>query len=179
MTADPVADVAAEMLIIADDLSGAADCGIACTLAGLDTVVVLGEANVPVRAEAVSVDADTRRLSAEAAATEVARIVRVRARPGQVVFKKLDSTLRGHIGVELAAALQARRAMHGELIAGGGPASPATGRTTARGHQLLHGVKLEDTEVWQREKIEGVAHLPAMLEAAGLRACAIHLDAVR
>ena len=37
-------DGQAEMLIIADDLSGAADCGIACTLAGLDTVVVLGEA---------------------------------------------------------------------------------------------------------------------------------------
>lgn len=179
MTADTVTDVAAEMLIIADDLSGAADCGIACTLAGLDTVVVLGETNIPTRAEAVSVDADTRRLSAEAATTEMARIVQARAHPGQVVFKKLDSTLRGNVGAELAAALQARRAMHGDLVAVVAPAFPATGRTTARGHQLLHGVKLEDTEVWRREEIEGVAHLPAMLEAAGLRACAIHLDVVR
>ena len=91
----------------------------------------------------------------------------------------MDSTLRGNVGAELAAALQARRAMRGDLVAIVAPAFPATGRTTARGHQLLHGVKLEHTEVWRREEIEGIAHLPAMLEAAGLRACAIHLDAVR
>ena len=179
MSPDLATDPAAEMLIIADDLSGAADCGIACTLAGLTTVVVLGETDAPVRAEAVSVDADTRRLPAEAAAAETARIVRARAHPGQIVFKKLDSTLRGNIGAEIAAALRARRATEGELVAVVAPAFPATGRTTAGGHQLLHGVKLEHTDVWRREEIEGVAHLPAMLEAAGLRACTIHLETVR
>jgi uncharacterized protein YgbK (DUF1537 family) len=31
------------LLILADDLSGAADCGVAFTQAGLDTIVALGD----------------------------------------------------------------------------------------------------------------------------------------
>jgi len=167
------------MLIIADDLSGAADCGIACTTSGLDTVVLLGETPHPVRAEAVAVDADTRRKPAAEAAAETARIVRAYAAPGQILFKKLDSTLRGNIAAEVAATLSTRRALHGKAVAVMAPAFPATGRTTSRGHQLLHGVKLEHTELWTGEAIEGVAHIPVMLQASGLRAAALHLDVVR
>jgi 4-hydroxythreonine-4-phosphate dehydrogenase len=59
------------------------------------------------------------------------------------------------------------------------PAFPATGRTTSRGHQLLHGVRLEHTELWKGEKIQGEAHIPAMLTASGLHTAAIHVDVVR
>lgn len=173
------ASPAPEMLIIADDLSGAADCGIACKKAGLDTIVVLGDAAVHIRAEAVAIDADTRRWPLVEAAAETARLVRAHARPGQILFKKLDSTLRGNIGPELAAALQARRQMHGPAVAVVAPAYPATGRTTAAGYQLLHGVKLEHTDVWKAEAIAGCAHIPAMLQSCGLRAAAIALDRVR
>jgi 4-hydroxythreonine-4-phosphate dehydrogenase len=167
------------MLIVADDLSGAADCGIACTVAGLDTVVLLDAAGDPVRADVIAVDADTRRKPTAEAAAATARIVHTHAVPGQILFKKLDSTLRGNVGAEIAAALAARRALHADAVAIMAPAFPATGRTTSGGHQLLHGVRLEHTELWKAERIAGEAHIPAMLAAAGLRATAIHLDVVR
>ncbi len=169
----------ADLLIIADDLSGAADCGIACTKAGLDTIVLLDEAAGAGNAHAVSIDADTRGKPAAAAAAETARIVRAHAAPGQILFKKLDSTLRGNVGAELAAVLLTRRAMHGNLVAIMAPAFPATGRTTARGHQLLHGVPLEHTDIWRREAIEGIAYIPAMLDAWGLHTTVIRLEVVR
>lgn len=171
--------VPAEMLIVADDLSGAADCGIACTMAGLDTVVLLSATESPPRADAIAIDADTRRKPAAEAAAETARIVQAHASPGQILFKKLDSTLRGNVGAELSATLATRRALHGPAVAIMAPAFPATGRTTSHGHQLLHGVKLEHTEVWKAEATQGVAHIPAMLTASGLHVAAIHLDVVR
>ena len=170
---------APSMLIVADDLSGAADCGIACAKAGLDTVVLLDSAASAGGAHAVSIDADTRGKPPAEAAAETARIVRAHAAPGQILFKKLDSTLRGNVGAELAAALQARRAMHGASVAVMAPAFPATGRTTASGHQLLHGVPLERTDIWRREAIQGIAHIPAMLAPWDLRTAVIPLGTVR
>jgi D-threonate/D-erythronate kinase len=70
-----------EILIIADDLTGAADCGAACAAHGLETVVVLdgvykeNAAGIPL-AEVVAFDANTRAMTPEEAAAETARIVR-------------------------------------------------------------------------------------------------------
>jgi hypothetical protein len=52
------------MLILADDLSGAADCGVAFTRAGLHTTVALDDVKGDVHSEVLSIDADTRGLSA-------------------------------------------------------------------------------------------------------------------
>ena len=52
------------MLVIADDLTGAADCGAACAGHGLHTMLVLGDSGGGVIAEALTVDGDTRRLPA-------------------------------------------------------------------------------------------------------------------
>jgi hypothetical protein len=98
------------VMIVADDLSGATDSAVACAERGLDTVVVLGETSDPGTAEAIAFDADTRGLTREAAAAETARLVgaHIKARPG-LLFKKVDSTLRGHVGPEIAALLNTRR----------------------------------------------------------------------
>lgn len=53
------------MLILADDLTGAADCGVACAAAGLETVVALNRLARSADAEVLSVDADTRRMTPE------------------------------------------------------------------------------------------------------------------
>jgi len=91
----------AQILIVADDLSGAADCGIACAVQGLDTVVVLDEAASDADADVLAVDANTRAMMPDEAATKTARVVRAYTRGDrQILFKKFDSTLRGHIGVE-------------------------------------------------------------------------------
>ena len=98
------------LLIIADDLSGAADCGIACASHGLNTVVVLKDTASEIYTDVLSVDGNTRHLDSARAATETARLVRRYIHDeGPLLFKKLDSTLRGNVAAELAAALEARR----------------------------------------------------------------------
>ncbi len=140
-----------EILIIADDLTGAADCGAACAAHGLETVVVLSgvlnesAGGIP-RAGVVAFDANTRTMTPEAAAAETARIVR--EYPARIVYKKIDSTLRGNVGAEVAAALEAYRGMgHPEAVAVVAPAFPAMGRTTKNGRMYVRGEAIENGDI--------------------------------
>jgi uncharacterized protein YgbK (DUF1537 family) len=166
------------IVIIADDLSGAADCGIACTEAGLDTLVVLGDRSDTPEVEVLSVDADTRSLSQADAVAETVRLTRRYGGTDRLLFKKLDSTLRGHVGAELAAMLRSRRETGSAFIIVA-PAFPATGRSTVDGMQLLHGTPLEHTEIWQREGMRFRAHTPEILQRAGLHTAHIALATIR
>ena len=116
--------------MIADDLSGAADCAVSCAVQGLRTVVQLSETSSSEPAQVLAIDAATRSMSADRAAATVERIVaRYEHAPGRVLFKKLDSLLRGHIGPELAA-MRCGRTPAVIVMA---PALPAQGRTTIDG----------------------------------------------
>lgn len=167
-----------DIVIIADDLSGAADCGIVCAEAGLETVVSFGQLADEPDVAVLAIDADTRNRTQAEAVAEIHRLVHAHAPPGRTLFRKIDSTLRGHMAAELAATLAARRKQGRALIVLA-PAFPATGRTTRDGHQHLHGVKLEHTELWQREGIVGRARIPEMLAEMGLSAATIGLGQVR
>lgn len=166
-----------DIVIIADDLSGAADCGIVCAEAGLETVVSFGHPAHEPDVAVLAIDADTRNRTQAEAVAEIHRLVHAHAPPGRTLFRKIDSTLRGHMAAELAATLAARREQGRALIVLA-PAFPATGRTTRDGHQHLHGVKLEHTELWQREGIAGRARIPEMLAEVGLTSAAISLEQV-
>ncbi len=172
-----------QILIIADDLSGAADCGMACAGSGLQTVVVLGNSLKPVDADVLSVDADTRGLDPKRAVWETAMLMRrYMSSQEQIVFKKLDSTLRGNVGAELAAVLTTQRGatpQQGHVVAVLAPAFPANGRTTREGKQLLNGKPLEQMEIWQREGKQGTSYIPKMLEEAGMRSAVLSLDSIR
>ncbi len=172
-----------QILIIADDLSGAADCGMACAGSGLHTVVMLGNSVTAVDADVLSVDADTRGLDAKRAVWETAMLMRrYMSSRDQVVFKKLDSTLRGNVGAELAAVLTTQRAamtQQQHIVAVLAPAFPANGRTTRQGKQLLNGKPLEEMEIWQRDGIKGNSYIPAMLEEAGMRSSVLPLETIR
>ena len=61
------------MLVIADDLTGAADCGVACAAHGLHTLVAFSDTGEDLPAEALSLDANTRHLPPVQAAHETAR----------------------------------------------------------------------------------------------------------
>lgn len=171
--------------IIADDLSGATDSAVACAERGLETVVALVDASDNGGAEAIAFDADTRRRSRDAAAAETARLVRSRANMnGGILFKKIDSTLRGHIGAEIAALLSARQGTTGSplrqrTIVVLAPAFPALGRTTVQGRQLLNGIPLEDTELWQRETIADNASLLDMMSHSNLKSGLVPIETVR
>jgi D-threonate/D-erythronate kinase len=168
------------VLILADDLSGAADCGIACVRAGLNAVVSLGSPSSEMTIDVVALDADTRSMSAVAASQRMSQLVQAHAHdPALLLFKKIDSTLRGHLGPELAAVLEARRAAVPGAVAIMAPAFPANGRTTVEGLHFVHGKALHETDTWKSEKMTGAAHIPQMLQRSGLSCLHLNLASVR
>jgi 4-hydroxythreonine-4-phosphate dehydrogenase len=171
-----------KLLILADDLSGAADCANACTNSGLDAVVSLEGLDGDFEGEVLSIDCDTRHLSPAEAAARVSRIMQapLLRRSDQLLFKKVDSTLRGNVGSELRATLDERRAASANrIVAVMAPAFPAVGRTTIDGYQLLHGVPLDQTEIWLYNGLSGAAHLPTLLRQADLSTSLLPLSRVR
>ena len=157
------------LLIVADDLSGAADCSLACVESGLHALVVLDSMAEPPLADVLAIDADTRRLSVTQAAARTSETLRRHARHGQSFFKKLDSTLRGHVGAEIAAALRVLHKVTGRRhLAVVAPAFPAAARTTRGGRQHVAGQPLEATDIWRQEGLPGPADLPLMLGRHGV-----------
>ncbi|MGW3625039.1 four-carbon acid sugar kinase family protein [Streptomyces sp. NPDC000880] len=159
------------LLIVADDLSGAADSAVA--LAGrADTVVLLyAEAQWP-RATVVAIDTDSRYASAGAASDRAAAAIR-RSGPQTLVYKKIDSTLRGNIGPEVSGCLSALNEREGgRHLAVVAPAFPATGRTVVGGRVLLGGEPVEERHPGRRPLIE-------QLEAAGLTVALLSLAELR
>jgi len=167
----------AQTLIIADDLSGAADCASAFVKAGKETLVVIdwqaGQCADSKEIQVISIDADTRRLVPEDAAAVHRKLLHRYRSPGQSLYKKIDSTLRGNFAQELAAIVSDA----GLAIVA--PAFPQAGRFTRRGHQYLNDVPLENTEVWRTEGIAGTAHIPGMLSRQGIRTASIEIDDIR
>jgi D-threonate/D-erythronate kinase len=155
---------AAQIVMIADDLSGAADCAVSCAVQGLRTMVQLSEAQSSEPTQVLAIDAATRSMPVDRAAVTIERIVAMYEHaPDRVLFKKLDSLLRGHIGRELAA-MHCGRTPAVIVMA---PALPAQGRTTIGGCQWVNGTRLANAEA------------PRLLEAAGLTSRGIDLSSVR
>jgi D-threonate/D-erythronate kinase len=161
------------MLIIADDLSGAADCAIGFAAAGLNTVVTLDPLNASADAQVIAADTDTRRLSPSEAAAHTAAAFKALSKPGQRLYKKIDSTLRGNWAAEVAA-LQGLAGL--AIVA---PAFPATGRTLHGGRVFVNGEPLESTDTWKLENADRPADVDAMLAAAGLVTAQLGVEALR
>ena len=177
-----------KMLIIADDLTGATDSAATCAEYGMETIVLLGDPPgdiaVPETAEALAIDANTRCLHAEDAAEITARIIRDYGASADraLLFKKVDSTLRGHLAAELAAALNARRAQVSSdqrVVVVLAPAFPAQGRTTVRGRQMMRGKLLEDADSWPGEFVRGHSNIAEIMGEAGLICGLTELKTVR
>jgi D-threonate/D-erythronate kinase len=134
------------LAIIADDLSSATDCGAQVVRSGLSVVVPLGGYTLLTQArsaDAISVDTDSRSLSAEHAYSKVRSATKQLIGAGWVHFyKSVDSTLRGNLGAEIEAVLDIVKP-DCAIIA---PAFPKYGRTTVEGVQYLYGRPLHETE---------------------------------
>jgi len=172
-----------QLLIIADDLSGAADCANACMSAGLRAVVTFDESENALQSDVLSVDCDTRHLEPQQAASRVTEVMRsyIAADPDLLLIKKIDSSLRGNVGAEVAAALAEQRRVFAEqrIVAIMAPAFPFNGRTTVNGYQMAHGSPLHETEMWIHDHLPGEAHVPSLLSRAGLLTASLGLDVVR
>lgn len=171
-----------EILIVADDLSGAADCAAGCAVVGFETFVLLAPspalAAVPA---ALAVDVNSRNLSPEAAGPAMAAAIwRMRDARTRIIYLKIDSTLRGNWACELAHARRAVADLTGErTLAVIAPAFPALGRATRGGRVLVHGVPLEQTAMWNAAGRTDAPDLQAMLRHAGLSVRVLDVSEVR
>ena len=132
------------LLIIADDFTGALDTGVQFAACGISTKVVVDpETDLSGdRAQVLVVDTETRHLPAGEARSVVLRLA-VRARKTGIpyIYKKTDSALRGNIGAELAAVLEAS----GEERLPFFPAFPQTGRITRGGIHYVDGIPVTES----------------------------------
>ncbi|AMG57532.1 D-threonate kinase [Pantoea vagans] len=134
------------VLVIADDVTGANDAGSGLAQAGARVHVLFGTgASLPGEAaDVLVISTDSRAVSATQAAERVTQVVQHYAAQLQQgwLFKKIDSTLRGNVGAETAAALRAS----GKRLALVAPAMPRLGRTTREGSVWVNQRLLTDTE---------------------------------
>ncbi len=137
-----------EMVVIADDLTGAADTGIqfrkTFSEAHLISVRDSTEAGPKPEPEVISIYTNTRALSGTAARGVLENTAqKLRQQKINRIYKKIDSCLRGNIGPEIEALLDA----FGYKAAFIAPAFPAQGRTTVHDVHLVHGIPVAETEI--------------------------------
>ncbi|MDX3524738.1 four-carbon acid sugar kinase family protein [Streptomyces scabiei] len=136
-------DVRQAIAILADDLTSAGDGAAPFRGAGHDARILFpAPVGVPPHAACVNaVDLGSRVLDEEAAVVSTWRAARLFA-GSEVLFKTVDSTLRGHVAAEVRAAWagSGRRAV---VVA---PAFPAEGRVTVDGVQYVRGVPVHASD---------------------------------
>ncbi len=168
-------------LIVADDLTGAADCAVAFATRRLSARVVWGDYHDTVLGPplALAIDSGSRVLDAPAAYAKHVELLRKRCAEGVRVFKKIDSTLRGHPAHEIAASLDVMRERSPDTKLVVAPAFPATGRVTRGGRVYVHGAPLELTEFWPPGADPAHANVVRLLETLGISAAPVSLDRLR
>ncbi|WP_207482122.1 four-carbon acid sugar kinase family protein [Arenibaculum pallidiluteum] len=126
------------LAIVADDVTGALDTAASAAAAGARTGFVLDASDIAAELDVIACSTDSRHLMPAAAAGRVRAAVRGLAPGGGILFKKVDSTLRGAVAAELLAAL-AQTGRPRALLC---PAVPAQGRTFRKGAVLVGGTPL-------------------------------------
>ena len=130
-----------QIAVIADDLTGANDTGVQFCQHGFKTMVIIDVDTVADTInlagrdkDAWAINADTRRLTAREAYQRVYDLTEILKRAGiGHIYKKIDSTLRGHPGAELEAVMDAWEAPLALVV----PAFPANRRVVRGGYLVI------------------------------------------
>lgn len=132
------------VFFLADDLSGALDAAAAFHHAGRRVTIALSPEDWPEdEATVLGLTTETRNLPPAAAAARVtATLARSSAHGARLVYKKIDSTLRGPVAAELMALCAALPAVRVLFCS----ANPAAGRTVRDGILRVRGVPVAETE---------------------------------
>lgn len=140
----PADTVRRRLAVLADDLTGAADAAAPFAARGLDVSVALFDVAssdfdiAPPDVEVLALVTDNRwRPPAEAAERMRGAVARVQAWAPELLFVKIDSTLRGRVRADVRVALDAWGI--GDAVAT--PAFPAQGRIVRDGALVVHGVQ--------------------------------------
>jgi uncharacterized protein YgbK (DUF1537 family) len=147
-----------KLLIIADDFTGALDTGVQFATCGAQTYVVVDAeidyTKIASNIEVLVIDTETRHLNKTAAYQKVFSIVKQASKMEiPYIYKKTDSALRGNIGSELTAAIQASGEKHIHFV----PAFPQMGRTTVNGVHYVNGIPISKS-VFGQDPFEPVRH---------------------
>ena len=147
--------------IIADDLTGAMDTGVYFARMGLDTKLILSGGLLK-DASVVVISTDSRGDDPETAYRKARRQAhRLR---GLYVYKKIDSTLRGNIGSELKAVMEAL-SIPKAVVA---PAFPANKRSVVNGILLVDNIPVDRTTFAQDPVFPVTeAHIPTLIQRQG------------
>lgn len=134
--------------IIADDLTGANDTALQFHLKGASTKILLDSSCSPkIKAgtEVWALSSESRNVSVEEALTRVKNTVKTLSEnfSFDYFYKKIDSTLRGHIAQETLTILNILEYDAAIII----PAFPQEGRITVGGYHLAKGVPIGRTEM--------------------------------
>ena len=130
-----------DLVIVADDLTGAADSAALMTRLGRTSIVLDADGEWPAD-DVLAVDTDSRHRDPEVAAARVADATRRAAGLGAQVVKKIDSTLRGNVAAELRAMSDVLAESGERVLLVVAPAFPATSRTTIGGVVHVDGERL-------------------------------------
>jgi len=134
-----------KLAVIADDITGANDCGGQLIHYGLEVSVILNNNSIiEGDREAIIYNTDSRSVSQEEAYTKVKYICeKIKCEKYDIVYKKIDSTMRGNIGQEINAVYDVFKPDF-VLIA---PGYPENGRQIIDGIHFLNNKQLHETEV--------------------------------
>ncbi len=153
--------------IIADDLTGADDTGLQFHIHGANTQILLNYDSEPYNMKGTqtwALSTETRNADPETAyhsVKEAAKFLIDKIKP-DYFFKKIDSTVRGNIAIEVLAMLEVLEWDAAVII----PAFPSEGRVTIGGYHLLKGIPIERTEM-ARDPHSPIreSHLPSLLKS--------------
>lgn len=131
-------------LIIADDFTGANDTGVQLARRGIPTSVTLKYNGIHPDSTSYVLDTESRGMDREKAYSHVKhQVSHIDFSGFRYIIKKVDSTLRGNIAMEVKAIDEIYRS---ELIIFM-PALPDLGRTTFHGIHHLNGTPITETEL--------------------------------
>jgi len=152
--------------IIADDLTGANDTALQFMLNNADTNILLNTENCAQAAEcqqAWAISTESRNISPQDGFEKVKTATEffVQNLNPDFFYKKIDSTLRGNIAVEIMSMLEVLKWDAAVVI----PAFPQECRITVGGYHLLKGVPIERTEMARDPHFPiSESHFPTMLK---------------
>lgn len=159
-----------QVLVVADDLTGAMDSASRFASRGFETSVRLGSDEAD-GADVVVVDTDSRYVTPAEARERVRSAVRNHS--AHLVYKKVDSTIRGNVVAETEAALAATGA-DGVVVA---PAFPSEGRITVGGYHLAGGRPVTETATGaDPEQAAPTSHLPTLFNHVDATVVSIPID---
>jgi uncharacterized protein YgbK (DUF1537 family) len=158
--------------IIADDLTGATDTGVQFSKQGYNThVVIVSESEPPALTESFQrngdidvlvLDTETREVDPKTARDRIKSILQeITLHDSDIVYKKVDSTLRGNVGAELDECLNVLK----KDICLFTPSFPQNKRITVEGYLIVHDQPLGLSEYYAGNLDPGEAsYIPSLLQ---------------